>query len=99
MQAEQTGTKRDLDPAALQHAARLLRTALAELGKPSFEKVGPEAPIDALGLSSMAMMEFLGQLEEHLDRELGDEDLLNLSTVGDLLHLVAANVAPPHADD
>jgi len=93
MKPKRTGTKQELDPAALRHAESLLLSALHEPDRQSLNEIDPETPIDALGFSSIAMMELVGRLEQFMDRELDDAELLAVGTVGDLLHLVAANAA------
>ncbi len=72
---------------------RMLETALCETAQGRLESVGLDTPIYDLGLSSIAMLELIGHLEDRLQVQFPDDCLLELQTVGDLAQLVEQNAS------
>lgn len=50
---------------------------------------------DDLGLDSMAVIELLYRIEEVFSLQIPDEDLVGLTTVGQVIEYVQRRVAPP----
>jgi acyl carrier protein len=82
-----------------------IRTALAEHLKRDVSKVQPQDDLKKdLGLDSLAMIELLFKIEETFDLEIPNDDLSQITTVGDVIAYVerrlgggAAAAAPPVA--
>jgi 8-amino-7-oxononanoate synthase len=66
----------------------LLKAAVYEVNLKELGEISPETRISELGLDSVAMMELIGILEENLSIRIADEEVGQLSRVGDLLSLV-----------
>ena len=52
---------------------------------------------DDLGLDSMAVIEMLYRIEEVFNLQIPDQDLVGLTTVGQVIAYVQGRVAPPKA--
>ena len=52
---------------------------------------------DDLGLDSMAVIEMLYRIEEVFNLQIPDQDLVGLTTVGQVIAYVQGHVAPPKA--
>ena len=69
----------------------LIQEALADVAPNrtgDFENIAPETTIDSLGLDSIATMEMVGFLEERVDATFPDEELTQVSKIGDLASLI-----------
>ena len=54
---------------------------------------------DDLGLDSMAVIEMLYRIEEVFNLQIPDQDLVGLTTVGQVIAYVQGRVAPPKAPE
>ncbi len=78
-------------------AARI-RTALAEHLKRDVSKVQLQADLRKdLGLDSLAMIELLFKIEEAFDLEIPNDDLSQITTVGDVIAYVEQRLGPAAA--
>jgi len=74
----------------------LIKSALAEVAPKrasEFDGVSLDTTIESLGLDSIATMEMVGILEESADTTFPDEDLTNVSSLGDLAGLITKHGA------
>ena len=55
--------------------------------------LGDDDPFDALGVDSLALVEYALALEDVFDVELPEEEVAELATVGDLVEAVLAKVS------
>lgn len=76
-----------------ENTIRMLETALGDTAPGELGSLGLDTPIYDLGLSSMAMLELVGHLEDRLQVQFPDDCLLELQTVGDLAQLIEQNVS------
>jgi acyl carrier protein len=82
------------DPAV----ATRIRTALAEHLKRDVGRIGIQDDLRKdLGLDSLAMIELLFKVEEAFDLEIPNEDLSQITTVGDVVAYVERRLATPAA--
>jgi 8-amino-7-oxononanoate synthase len=65
-----------------------LRAAVYDVNLKELGELSVEMRISEMGLDSVAMMEVIGVLEEHLSICIPDEEIASLSKVGDLLALI-----------
>lgn len=65
-----------------------LKTLLVESLKVTPEQVTPEATWEDIELDSLAMVELSLSLEEHCGLRIGDDELLEVSTIGDMVSLM-----------
>jgi acyl carrier protein len=74
--------------------ATRIRTALAEHLKRDVSKVQPQDDLKKdLGLDSLAMIELLFKIEEAFDLEIPNDDLSQITTVGDVIAYVERRVS------
>ncbi|EYF03541.1 Hypothetical protein CAP_5525 [Chondromyces apiculatus DSM 436] len=66
----------------------MFKTVAARVDKRDFPNVTMDSVITDLGIDSLTMMEIIGQMETSLKIMIPDEDLVELSTVGDLCRKV-----------
>ena len=52
-------------------------------------KLDPQAPLDSLGIDSLAFIEFMFKVEQEFGISVSDEHLKGIRTLGDLEHHVA----------
>ncbi|HEX4928088.1 MAG TPA: acyl carrier protein [Burkholderiales bacterium] len=52
----------------------------------------PQAPLDTLGIDSLAFIEFMFKIEQEFGISVSDEQLKSIRTLGDLEHHVAASL-------
>ena len=72
----------------------LIQKALAEVAPKraaEFSNINLETTIESLGLDSIATMEMVGSLEDQVNATFPDEDLTEVSTLGDLAKLIRSN--------
>ena len=55
-------------------------------------KLDPQAPLETLGIDSLAFIEFMFKIEQEFGISVSDEDLRGIRTLGDLEHHVAASL-------
>ena len=68
---------------------RLFREAAWEVDQREFGDLTLETKIADLGVSSVALLEIFGFVEEELEIYLAQEDLATVKTLGDLANLIA----------
>jgi acyl carrier protein len=69
----------------------LIQNALFEVAptrKEAFAKITLETRIDALQLDSIATMEMVGYVEDHLETTFEEDQLARVATVGDLAKII-----------
>ena len=69
----------------------LIQTALCQAAPKrasDFEHLTLDKKLDALGLDSIAIMEMVGFVEEHLDVTFNDEELTEVEYIHDLARLI-----------
>ncbi len=66
----------------------LFKRALFEVDRKEIAALEPSTAISALGIDSVAMLEVIGVIEEELGIHLGDEQLAEVQTVGDLARVI-----------
>jgi acyl carrier protein len=71
----------------------LFKTVAARVDKRAFPDVTRASVITELGVDSLSMMQIVGEMETELDVMIPDEDLVELTTVGDLCGKVEARLA------
>ena len=72
--------------------------ALADYLKRDAASIQPTHHLrDDLGLDSMAVIEMLYRIEEVFNLQIPDQDLVGLTTVGQVIAYVQGRVAPPKA--
>jgi acyl carrier protein len=72
-------------------AMEMIKAAITAVDTTKTSKLGivkPETEIRELGLDSVATMEMVGYLEEHLDTQFSDEVMVRINTFGDLVALI-----------
>jgi acyl carrier protein len=70
----------------------LFKTVAARVDKRAFPNVTRKSVITELGIDSLSMMQIVGEMETELDVMIPDEDLVELTTVGDLCEKVEARL-------
>ena len=70
----------------------LFKTVAARVDKREFPNVTRQSVITELGIDSLSMMQIVGELETELDVVIPDEDLVELTTVGDLCSKIEARI-------
>ncbi len=73
----------------------LFKTVAARVDKRAFPDVTRDSVITELGVDSLSMMQIVGEMETELDVMIPDEDLVELTTVGDLCGKVEARLGAP----
>jgi len=71
-------------------ALELIKTALTKIEPKraaEFVELSMGSEIDALGLDSLAVMETVGYLEDHLETTFSDDEMAKVETIGDLAML------------
>jgi len=63
----------------------LFKTIAARVDKRAFPQVTRESKISDLGIDSLSVMQIIGELETELGIMIPDEDLVEITTVGDLV--------------
>lgn len=59
-----------------------------------FANLTMDKKLDSLGLDSIAVMEMVGFVEEHLDVTFNDEELTDIEHISDLANLIRTQTAP-----
>ena len=76
--------------------ATRIRAALAEHLKRDVSKIQLQSDLRKdLGLDSLAMIELLFKIEEAFDLEIPNDDLSQITTVGDVIHYVEQRLGAP----
>lgn len=70
---------------------KLFREAAWEVDQREFDGLSMQTKISDLGVSSVALLEIFGFVEEELDIYLAQEDLAQVKTLSDLGKLIAAS--------
>ena len=73
----------------------LFKTVAARVDKRDFPDVTRTSVITELGIDSLSMMQIVGEMETELEVMIPDEDLVELTTVGDLCGKVEARLGAP----
>ena len=73
----------------------LFKTVAARVDKRAFPDVTRSSVITELGIDSLSMMQIVGEMETELEVMIPDEDLVELTTVGDLCGKVEARLGAP----
>ena len=73
----------------------LFKTVAARVDKRSFPDLTRSSVITELGIDSLSMMQIVGEMETELDVMIPDEDLVELTTVGDLCGKIEARIGAP----
>ncbi|MDI1432382.1 acyl carrier protein [Polyangium sorediatum] len=71
----------------------MFKTVAARVDKRPFPNVTPASKISELGIDSLSVMQIVGELETELGIVIPDEDLVELTTVGDLCKKVEERLA------
>lgn len=71
----------------------MFKTVAARIDKRDFPHIKRESKIAELGIDSLSMMQIVGEMETELGIMIPDEDLVELTTVGDLCQKVEARLA------
>ena len=71
----------------------LFKQAASEVSGNNFDSLNKATTLSDIGLDSVALMEFVGYLEEKLDIRLPDEELAGMNTLGDLDDLLQRFIA------
>jgi acyl carrier protein len=71
----------------------LFKQIAAKVDKREFPNVTRTSKITELGIDSLSMMQIVGELETELGVMIPDEDLVELTTVGDLCSKVEQRVS------
>lgn len=69
----------------------LIKTALTKVEPKKaalFADLSPNTELDELGLDSLAMMEMLGFIEDHLETTFDDDEIARVESIADLISLV-----------
>jgi acyl carrier protein len=69
----------------------LIKEALADVAPNragEFDDIAADTTIESLGLDSIATMEMVGFVEERVDATFPDEELTEVSKIGDLANLI-----------
>jgi 8-amino-7-oxononanoate synthase/acyl carrier protein len=70
----------------------ILKTAVYDVNLKELGDISASTMISELGLDSVAMMELIGVLEENLSIRIGDQEVSELHSVGDLLNLLHSHL-------
>jgi acyl carrier protein len=70
----------------------MFKKVAARVDKREFPEVTRQSVITELGIDSLSMMQIIGEMETELDVVIPDEDLVELTTVGDLCRKVEAKL-------
>jgi acyl carrier protein len=70
----------------------MFKKVAARVDKREFPEVTRQSVITELGIDSLSMMQIIGEMETELDVVIPDEDLVELTTVGDLCSKVEAKL-------
>lgn len=70
----------------------MFKKVAARVDKRAFPDVTRQSVITELGIDSLSMMQIIGEMETELDVVIPDEDLVELTTVGDLCAKVEAKL-------
>ena len=70
----------------------MFKTVAARVDKREFPQVTSDSVITELGIDSLSMMQIVGEMETELGVMIPDEDLVELTTVGDLCSKVEARL-------
>lgn len=73
------------------NALELIKKAILEVDPTKASKlatVTPSQEIREIGMDSVATMEMVGYLEEHLETQFSDEVMVRINTFGDLIALI-----------
>jgi acyl carrier protein len=73
----------------------MFKKVAARVDKRDFPEVTRQSVITELGIDSLSMMQIIGEMETELDVVIPDEDLVELTTVGDLCSKVEAKLKIP----
>ncbi len=73
------------------------KTIAGRVDKRDFPAVTRASVITELGIDSLSMMQIVGEMETELGVMIPDEDLVELTTVGDLCGKVEARLGPQAA--
>jgi 8-amino-7-oxononanoate synthase/acyl carrier protein len=71
-----------------QNLINILKAAVYDVNLKELEEIGAGTKITELGLDSVALMELIGILEERFSIRIGDQEVSELRSVGDLLNLL-----------
>ena len=71
----------------------MFKTVAARVDKREFPNVTAASKIAEIGIDSLSMMQIVGEMETELGVVIPDEDLVELTTVGDLCKVVEARVS------
>ena len=71
----------------------MFKTVATRVDKRDFPHVNSDSVITDLGIDSLSMMQIVGEMETELGIMIPDEDLVELTTVGDLVKKVEERVA------
>ncbi|MEM1029461.1 MAG: acyl carrier protein [Myxococcota bacterium] len=63
---------------------QMFKVVAERVDKKSFADVTRASVITDLGVDSLSMMQIVGEMETELDLQIPDEDLVEITTVGDL---------------
>jgi acyl carrier protein len=74
----------------------LFKQVATEVDKREFPHIAPEATIADLGIDSLAMMQIVSEMEQRLDVTVADEDLVELTTVADVVRLLERALGREH---
>ncbi len=61
--------------------------------EPDWESFGPSSTIESLGLDSLTILDLLYDIEEVIGVHLEAKEVLNITTLGELVDLLVANGA------
>jgi 8-amino-7-oxononanoate synthase len=75
-----------------QNLITILKAAVYDVNLKELGDISASARISELGLDSVAIMELIGVLEENLSIRIGDQEVSELRTVGDLLNLLRSRL-------
>ncbi len=70
----------------------MFKKVAARVDKRAFPNVTRQSVITERGIDSLSMMQIIGEMETELDVVIPDEDLVELTTVGDLCAKVEAKL-------
>ena len=73
----------------------MFKTVAARVDKRAFPDVTKSSVIAELGIDSLSTMQIVGEMETELGVMIPDEDLVELTTVGDLCGKVEARLGAP----
>ena len=77
-----------------QDVLSMFKVVAERVDKKSFNEVTRESVITDLGIDSLSMMQIVGEMETELDLQIPDEDLIEITTVGDLCQKVEKRLTP-----